>query len=65
MSPTKLDKHKVHNCLTRLRSILECIEKEGKAFVTVKVSSDIDEAIETIKAEFSKVTGEEYNETIN
>ncbi len=58
-----MDNHKVHNCLTRLRSILECIEQEGEAFVTVEVSSDIDDAIETIKSEFSKVSGGNCNET--
>lgn len=55
MSKTSIDKHKLHNNLTRLRSILECIEKDGDEFVTQEVSNDISEAIDLINSEFEKV----------
>lgn len=55
MSKTKIDKHKLHNNLTRLRSILECIEIEGDEFVNQEVSNDIIESINFITSEFEKV----------
>lgn len=56
MSATTLNKHKMHNYLTRLRSILDCIENEGDEFVNKEVSSDIIEALEFLDSEFRKVT---------
>lgn len=64
MKTSNLDKHNVQNCLLRLRSILECIEMEGESFVTEKVSTDVDEALETIRKEFLKISKGKPNDNI-
>lgn len=62
MKKVILDTHKIHNVLTRLRSIVECVEQEGEGFITSEVTKDIEESIAIIDLEFKKIAKETKDE---
>lgn len=62
MKKAIVDTHKIHNVLTRLRSIVECVEQEGEGFVTAQVTRDIEESIAIINFEFKKIVEETEDE---
>lgn len=65
MNDTKLNLHKIHNYLLRLKSITDCIESDGEGFVTEEVGQDIEEALDYLATEFRKVSQEMANENSN
>lgn len=56
--------HKVSNLINRLRSIVDCMEADGKQFFNEKVYTDVILTLEDIKNEF-QIIREDKNEENN
>jgi hypothetical protein len=55
LKAAKLNCHSIYNNLLRLRSITECIEKDGAGFADDEVRQDIKMTLENLKFEFEKL----------
>lgn len=54
MINSRLDLHKIENCLIRIGAIAECVEMNGEGFITDEVRKDVNAALDFIKSEFGK-----------